>query len=377
MKVPLLDLAAHHAPMREALYDAMRRVADSQRFILGPEVEAFEREIAELCGVTHGIGVSSGSDALLVALMALDIGPGDEVITTTYTFFATAGAVSRVGATPVFVDIEPDSFNLDPGAAVEAIGDRTRAVIPVHLFGRPADMDAIVEAARPRGIVVIEDAAQALGATTPDGRAAGSVGEMTCHSFFPSKNLGGFGDGGMVVTDDEALADRVRLLRGHGARPKYYHEVVGGNFRLDALQAAVLRAKLPQLGAALEGRARAAERYREIFADEGAGLPIALPPHIPGHTYNQFVVRAERRDDLQDHLNGRGIGTAVYYPVPLHLQGCFADLGLGPGDLPEAERAAEESLALPVFPEITADQQRFVVEACRDFYASQGSRLAS
>ena len=368
--IPQLDLEAHHAPMRDELLAAMARVLDSNRFILGPEVEALEREVAALSDVRHGIGVSSGSDALLVALMALDVGPGDEVITTTYTFFATAGAVARLGATPVFVDIEPHSFNLDPRRTVEAIGPRTRAIIPVHLFGRCADMDEIVAAACERGIPVIEDAAQALGATTPDGRPAGSLGAMTCHSFFPSKNLGGFGDGGMVVSDDEALADRVRLLRGHGARPKYHHAEVGGNFRLDALQAAVLRVKLRRLDEVLEGRARAARRYAALFSEIAGDLPIRTPESVPGHTWNQYVIRAERRDALREHLSERGIGTAIYYPIPLHLQACFADLGWGPGDLPEAERAARETLALPIFPEMTEEQARAVVEACAAFYRS-------
>ncbi|MDX1577180.1 MAG: DegT/DnrJ/EryC1/StrS family aminotransferase [Gemmatimonadota bacterium] len=356
--------------MRDELLAAMARVLDSNRFILGPEVEALEREVAALSDVRHGIGVSSGSDALLVALMALDVGPGDEVITTTYTFFATAGAVARLGATPVFVDIEPHGFNLDPRRTVEAIGPRTRAIIPVHLFGRCADMDEIVAAACERGIPVIEDAAQALGATTPDGRPAGSLGAMTCHSFFPSKNLGGFGDGGMVVSDDEALADRVRLLRGHGARPKYHHAEVGGNFRLDALQAAVLRVKLRRLDEVLEGRARAARRYAALFSEIAGDLPIRTPESVPGHTWNQYVIRAERRDALREHLSERGIGTAIYYPIPLHLQACFADLGWGPGDLPEAERAARETLALPIFPEMTEEQARAVVEACAAFYRS-------
>lgn len=366
MNVPLLDLGAHHDPIRDEMMAALERTCASERYILGPEVTAIEAEIAEYTGVRFGIGVSSGSDALLATLMALDIGPGDEVVTSTYTFFATAGAVSRLGAMPMFVDIEPHSFNLDPAATVAAITDRTKAVIPVHLFGRCADMDPILEACRARGIPVIEDAAQALGGRTPDGRMIGTMGDATCHSFFPSKNLGCLGDGGMVVSDDEALADGVRLMRGHGARPKYYHEVVGGNFRLDAIQAAVLRVKLPRLGMALAGRAAAAERYRGLFGE--VDLPVELPEHVEGHSYNQFVIRAPDRDGLQRHLTGAGIGSAIYYPLPLHVQACFADCGMGPGDLPESERAADETLAIPIFPEIEEAQQAAVVEACRGFY---------
>jgi len=370
VNVPLLDLAAHHTPLREEFLDAFTRVMDAQRYILGPEVEALEAEVAERCGVRFGVGVSSGSDALIVALMALDIGPGDEVITSTYTFFATAGAISRLGATPVFVDIEAHSFNLDPQAVIDAIGPRTKAVVPVHLFGRCADMDEIVTAADERGVPVIEDAAQAIGAETPDGRTAGSVGAMTCFSFFPSKTLGGFGDGGMVVSDDERLADKVRLLRGHGARPKYFHKIVGGNFRLDALQAALLRVKLRHLDRSLAGRSAAAERYRTLFGGPAETAQVQLPQHVSGHSYALFVIRADRRDELQEHLSARDIGSAIYYPLPLHVQECFADLGQGSGDLPVSEKAAAETLAIPLFPEITEDQQQAVVDACREFYAA-------
>ncbi len=369
MKVPLLDLAAHHRPLRDQFQEAFDRVLDAEHYILGPEVQALEAEVAARCGVGYGIGVSSGSDALIVALMALGVGPGDEVITSTYTFFATAGAISRLGATPVFVDIEAHSFNLDPQAVIDAIGPRTKAIIPVHLFGRCADMDDIIRAADERGIPVIEDAAQAIGAETPDGRVAGSVGAMTCFSFFPSKSLGGFGDGGMVVSDDEDLADKVRLLRGHGARPKYFHKIVGGNFRLDALQAALLRVKLKHLGTALAGRSAAAQRYRALFGNSSLDA-IELPQHVQGHSYALFVIRAQRRDELQKHLSARDIGNAIYYPLPLHEQECFADLGLGAGDLPHAEKAASETLAIPLFPEITEAQQQAVVDACEEFYNS-------
>lgn len=369
MKVPLLDLAAHHTPLRGEFQAAFERVMDAEHYILGPEVQALEAEVAERCGVGFGVGVSSGSDALIVALMALGVGPGDEVITSTYTFFATAGAISRLGATPVFVDIEAHSFNLDPQAVIDAIGPRTKAIIPVHLFGRCADMDDIITAADEHGIPVIEDAAQAIGAETPDGRISGSVGAMTCFSFFPSKSLGGFGDGGMVVSDDEDLADKVRLLRGHGARPKYFHKIVGGNFRLDALQAAMLRVKLEHLGTALAGRSAAAERYRALFSSSSVDS-IELPQHVQGHSYALFVIRAERRDELQKHLSARDIGNAIYYPLPLHEQECFADLGLRSGDLPHSEKAASETLAIPLFPEITEGQQQTVVDACQEFYSS-------
>ncbi|MCG8469297.1 MAG: DegT/DnrJ/EryC1/StrS family aminotransferase [Gemmatimonadetes bacterium] len=369
MKVPLLDLAAHHASLRVELLDAVRRVMGDERYILGPEVEALEREIAARCEVRHGVGVSSGSDALIVALMALGIGPGDEVVTTTYTFFATAGAIHRLGATPVFVDIDPESFNLDQAATVAAIGSRTKAIVPVHLFGRCASLDEILLAASARGVPVIEDAAQAIGAATPDGRAVGSFGVATCFSFYPSKSLGALGDGGMVVSDDDRFADQVRLLRGHGARPEYVHEVVGGNFRLDALQAALLRVKLAHLDRSLAGRAKAAARYRALFAERANDVPIALPGDVRGHTYSLFVIRADRRDELREHLGRCSIGSAVYYPIPLHLQACFQELGYGEGDLPIAERAARETLALPLYPEITEEQQRAVVDACLAFYS--------
>ncbi|MEI8305744.1 MAG: DegT/DnrJ/EryC1/StrS family aminotransferase [Chloroflexales bacterium] len=363
--VPLLDLKAQYATIRSEIQAAMDRVVESQHFILGPEVEALEREVAAYTQCAHGVGVSSGTDALLVALMAIDLRPGDEVITTAYSFFATAGAVARLGARPVFVDIEPQTYNIDPAQIAAAITPRTRAIIPVHLYGQMADMDQIMAVAVRHGLVVIEDAAQAIGAEQR-GRRAGSIGHMGCFSFFPSKNLGGFGDGGMVTTNDPNLADRLALLRGHGARPKYHHQFVGGNFRLDALQAAVLRVKLRHLDGWIVGRQRNAALYRRLLA--AAGDPVVAPAEWPDgrHIYNQFVVRTRQRDPLMAHLRAHAIGHEVYYPVPLHLQECFADLGYRTGDLPESEAAARETLALPIYPELRADQIEQVVGALTD-----------
>jgi dTDP-4-amino-4,6-dideoxygalactose transaminase len=378
MRVPLLDLPAQFAPLREAVLAEIARVCDAQYFVLGPDVERFEREVAAYLGVPHAIGVSSGTDAILAALMALGIGPGDEVITPTYSFFATAGCVWRVGARPVFVDVDPATFNVTAGAVEAAMTPRTRAVLPVHLFGQMVEMAPLQSLAARHGIVVIEDACQSIGATEA-GVAAGGIGELGCFSFFPSKNLGAFGDGGLVTARDAALADRVRLMRGHGSRTKYHHELVGGNFRLDALQAAVLRVKLPHLDAWSEGRRRNAERYRQRFAEAttragvtvGEASPAPTPPGVivlpaerPGvrHIYNQFVIRTGRRDELKAHLSAKGIGTEVYYPVPFHLQACFASLGHGVGDFPAAEACAADSLALPIYAELTDAQQQFVVD---------------
>jgi dTDP-4-amino-4,6-dideoxygalactose transaminase len=381
MQVPLLDLRLQYAPLRAQIEAAIREVCDSQRFILGPEVEAFEREIAPYCGCDHAIGMSSGSDALLAALMAIDLAPGDEVITTPYTFFATAGAVSRLGSKTVFVDIDPLTYNIVPEAIEAAITPRTRAIIPIHLFGQMADMDPIMAVAMRHGIPVIEDAAQAIGAEYR-GRKAGSIGASGCFSFFPSKNLGAFGDAGLVSTNDASLAERLRIVRGHGAKPKYYHRVVGGNFRLDALLAAVLRVKLPYLDGWTAARQRNAATYRLLFAEAGLVVPpdasadelrasggVSLPVEAEGctHIYNQFVIRSGRRDDLQRFLKERQIGTEVYYPLSLHQQECFANLGYTTGDFPESERAAAETLALPIYPELTPDMQETVVEAIADF----------
>ncbi|HZA34553.1 MAG TPA: DegT/DnrJ/EryC1/StrS family aminotransferase [Vicinamibacterales bacterium] len=364
MRVPLLDLQAQFAGIRDEVLSAVVRVCDSQRFVMGPEVEAFEHEMAELLGVTDAIGVSSGTDALLVSLMALGVGPGDEVVTSTYSFFATAGAVSRVGATPVFVDIDPRTFNIDVAQVARTITPRTRALMPVHLFGQMADMDPIVELAAQARVPIIEDAAQTIGARYA-GRPAGGIGALGCFSFFPSKNLGAFGDAGLVTTKDEALASRVRLLRTHGAERQYHHRVVGGNFRIDALQAAVLRVKAPHLAAWTAARQRNAARYRELFEAAGLTNRITMPAEAAGrtHIYNQFVVRVPDRDRVKAALEARGVATAIYYPVPFHQQECFAYLGPWPQGFPEAERAARESLALPVFGELSDDQLRYVVDS--------------
>jgi dTDP-4-amino-4,6-dideoxygalactose transaminase len=367
--VPLLDLKEQYRPIREEIRAAIDRVADAQWFINGPEVEGLEREVAAYSGAPYGIGVSSGTDALLVAMMAIEVQPGDEIITTPYSFFATAGCIARLGAKPVFVDIDPNSYNILPAAIEAAITPRTRVIIPVHLYGQMAEMDPIMDIARRHNLIVIEDAAQAIGSEY-HGHRAGSMGDFGCFSFFPSKNLGGFGDGGLVTALDEALAARVRQLRNHGDGPKYYHKFVGGNFRLDALQAAVLRVKLPYLDQWTEGRQRNAARYRALFASadlQTVGLPTESPERR--HIYNQFVIRVSRRDELIAHLRERQIGCEVYYPVPLHLQECFAYLGHKTGDFPACEAAANETLALPIYPELTEAQQATVVDAVADFVA--------
>jgi dTDP-4-amino-4,6-dideoxygalactose transaminase len=368
MKVPLLDLQAQYATIRNEVRAAIDRVCESQHFIMGPEVSAFEDEVAAHCDAKFAVGMSSGTDALLAALMAVGVGPGDEVITSTYSFFATAGTIARLGARPVFVDIERSTFNLDPAMLAARVTPRTKAIVPVHLFGRCCDMDAIGAVAAAQDVAVIEDAAQAIGALDERGRIAGAIGAVGCLSFFPSKNLGAFGDGGMVLSNDAQLAERLRILRAHGSKPKYHHHLVGGNFRLDALQAAVLRVKLKFLPDWTKARRENADRYRLLFAKRGLEA-IALPEDRPGHIYNQFVIRSKQRDQLQRFLLEHGIGTEVYYPVPLHLQPCFAELGYGKGDLPEAEAAAQESLALPIYPELTEDAQRYVVEQIGDFLA--------
>lgn len=360
MSVPLLDLKAQYSSLRDELNEAMLRVAESQHFILGPEVEALEREVAAYSQCRHGIGVSSGTDALLIALMALDIGPGDEVITTPFTFFATAGCIARVGAKPVFVDIEADTYNLDPAQVEKAITPRTRAIMPVHLYGQMVDMDPLMAIANRHRLPVIEDAAQAIGAEYK-GRRAGSVGAVGCFSFFPSKNLGGFGDGGMVVTNDDALAEKIRLLRNHGMQPKYYYKLIGGNFRLDALQAAVLRIKLKHLDAWSEGRQRNAAWYRAHLSAAPFGLPFEAPGRR--HIYNQFMIRTSNRDQVIESLKRAGVGYEVYYPVPLHLQDCFAALGHKKGDFPVSEEAARTVLALPIYPELTESQLQEVTAA--------------
>ena len=365
MKVPLVDLKAQYASIESEIRAAIDRVCESQHFILGPEVAALEADVAALCGVRFGIGVSSGTDALLVALMALGVGAGDEVVTTPYSFFATAGVIARLGARPVFVDIDPQTFNIDLSAVPAKLGARTKAIIPVHLYGRCVDLKDTARLAAARKIPIIEDAAQAIGATDPHGRPAGTGGAMGCFSFFPSKNLGAFGDGGMVVTNDEGLADRLRSLRVHGSTQKDHYAVVGGNFRLDALQAAVLRVKLPYVAAWTARRRDNADRYRRLCHAAGLLDWLRLPQDTPGHTYHQFTIRLPKRDGVAKFLQQHGVATAMYYPRPLHLQECFAPLGYRQGDFPHAEAAARESLALPIYPELTEAQQRHVVDALK------------
>ncbi len=354
MNVPLVDLSAIHAPLRAELDAAIARVLDTSRFIGGPEVTSLEAEVAGVAGARFAVGVSSGTDALLVSLMALGVGAGDEVITTPFSFFATAGVIARLGARPVFVDMDPATFNLDPAAAAAACTSRTKAVIPVHLYGRPASLPAV-------DVPIVEDAAQSIGACAVRGAFA-------CLSFFPTKNLGAFGDGGAVLTNDEERAQAVRTLRQHGARTKYFHETVGGNFRLDALQAAVLRVKLPRLAAWTAARRANAERYRALAA--AATLPdaVVFPADTPEHVYNQFVIRAPRRDALRKHLTAAGVSTVIYYPRAFHEQECFAELGYRAGAFPHTERACQEVLALPIAPGLTEEQQGYVVEQIAAFY---------
>ncbi|MFZ1983835.1 MAG: DegT/DnrJ/EryC1/StrS family aminotransferase [Desulfatitalea sp.] len=370
MKVPLLDLKAQYQRIKEEVRAAIDEICESQYFILGPQVAQMEERIARYCRTPYAVGVSSGSDALIIALMAAGIGPGHRVLTTPYTFFATAGAVARVGATPVFVDIDPGTYNLDPAqlaATIErmAPGERAtvKAVIPVHLYGQCAEMDPILEIARRYQLVVIEDAAQAIGAEYK-GRRAGSMGAFGCFSFFPSKNLGAFGDGGLVTAATEAIDRQLRLLRMHGMEPKYYHQAIGGNFRLDALQAAIVSVKLAYLDDWTRARQNNAATYRRLFRESGLSERIGLPVEKQNrHIYNQFVIRVpERRDALRDYLGSQEIGSEVYYPVPLDRQACFAYLGYRPGDFPESERAAAQTLALPIYPELHPDQLAFVVE---------------
>jgi dTDP-4-amino-4,6-dideoxygalactose transaminase len=378
--VPLLDLKAQHAAVRDEVMAAVQEVFDSQRFILGPRVEALEAAIAQYSQCRHAVGMSSGTDALLAALMAEGIGPGDEVITSPFSFFATAGVVQRLGARPVFVDVEAGGFNIDTARIEAAITDRTRAVIPVHLFGQMADMPAVTAIAERHDLVVVEDAAQAIGAEHR-GRRAGSFGHYGCFSFFPSKNLGAAGDAGMVVCNDETRAERLRCMRAHGSRTKYFHEFVGGNFRIDALQAAVLEVKLKHLDAWTDQRNRNAERYRALFAAAGCNVAasaqleradqLVLPPanEADRHVYNQFVIRVRDRDALRTYLSEHGIGHEVYYPLPFHLQKCFEYLSYRAGDFPLSERASEQALALPIYPELTSQQIEYVVGVIANFLA--------
>jgi dTDP-4-amino-4,6-dideoxygalactose transaminase len=374
-QVPLLDLKAQHKTIREEVLAELVRVVDSQRFILGEDVKKFEAQIAAYCTTQFAIGCASGSDALILALMALEIGSGDEVLTTPFTFFATAGAISRVGATPVFVDVEEDTFNIDTNRleGVLAAHPKVRAIMPVHLFGACADMEPILKIADARGLPVVEDAAQAIGSEYK-GRRAGSMGRIGCFSFFPSKNLGGFGDGGIITTNDPALAERMMALRVHGGARKYLHQWIGMNSRLDTIQAAVLAVKLRYLDGWSEGRQKNADVYRAKLA----GIPGVIAPQARDyqnrHIYNQFSIRCPRRDALQAHLKNRGIGSEVYYPLPLHLQPCYAFLGHKKGDFPISERLAEEALALPIHSELAAEDIDYVCEEIRSFYACESSR---
>jgi len=374
MQVPLLDLRAQYAPLKARIMAEIEAVCDSQALVLGPKTEAFENAVASYCGAKHCIGVSSGTDAELVLLMALGIGPGDVVLTTPYTFFATASCVSRLGARPVFVDIDPATCNISPAALEAALKKHptAKAIIPVHLFGCCADMAAIMALGARHGIPVLEDAAQALGARHPLG-GAGAIGEAGWFSFYPTKNLGAFGDAGMVTCADDALAAKIRALRNHGMEPRYFHKWIGGNFRIDAIQSAVLSVKLPHLDEWSAARAGHAARYRELFTARGLDKFVGLPAEpwkgtAHHHIYNQFILRSPRRDALRKHLTDAGVGSEVYYPLPLHMQECFRDLGYREGDFPESERAARETLALPVYPELSAEQQDYVVDAVAGFH---------
>jgi dTDP-4-amino-4,6-dideoxygalactose transaminase len=371
MKVPLLDLRAQQEPLRQEIDVAVGRILDSTGFILGSDVSELEREIAEYCQARHAIACASGTDALLLALMALNISTDDEVITTPYSFFSTASSITRLTAKPVFVDIDPETYNFDVAQIESKITDRTRAIMPVHLFGQCVPMDELMKISEKYNLPVIEDAAQAIGAEDT-GRRAGCFGAIGCFSFYPSKNLGAAGDGGIMTTNDDDLAHLLRVLRVHGAESKYYHKFVGLNSRLDNLQAAILRVKLPHLDAWTTGRQLNAKNYRELFEDAGLAEQIKLPLELENarHIYNQFTIRVfgEKRDALKSFLAENNIGTDVYYPVPLHLQECFAYLGYKPGDLPEAEKTARETLALPIYPELTLEQQQYVVEKIRGFF---------
>jgi len=383
--VPLLDLKPQYQALKAELDEAMLKVAASQMFILGPAVRELEEKLASYCGAKHGIGLSSGTDALLIALMALDIGVGDEVVTSAYTFFATGGTIARVGARPIFLDIEPASYNIDVNLVRQFLedscerragglynrhtGGRVRVLMPVHLYGQSADMDPLMALARKHDLPLIEDAAQSIGAEYPPGRRSGGIGDIGCLSFFPTKNLGAFGDAGMCVTNDDALAAKLRMLRVHGMEPKYYHALIGGNFRIDELQAAVLLVKFRHLEDWHAGRRRNAAYYDAAFRKAGIADRVTTPVVLPGHRhiYNQYVIRAPNRDRLRAHLAECGIGTEIYYPVPLHMQQCFAYLGYRPEDCPESARAAGETLALPIYPELSEIQLQHVVDSIAGF----------
>jgi dTDP-4-amino-4,6-dideoxygalactose transaminase len=386
MKVPLLDLKPQYLSLKKELDEAILRVAESQYFILGPEVEKMEKEFCDYLGCKYAIGVSSGTDALLLALMAIDLKPGDEVIVPTYSFFATAGVVSRLNATPVLTDIDPVTFNINPDDVKKKITSKTKAIIPVHLYGQSAEMEPLMKIAKEKNIFIIEDAAQAIGTEYKDGRCVGTIGDIGCFSFFPSKNLGGYGDGGLVTTNNDELAHMLRIKRVHGGEKKYYHKVIGGNFRIDALQSAVLRVKLPHLDKWSEKRRANADYYNELFIKSGLAeetgkinfdeknqvlLPKPVYKNMPNvknyHIYNQYIIRIQERDELKKFLTENEIGNEIYYPVPFHMQECFINLNYKVGDFPEAEKASNMSLALPVYPELTKEQQEFVVHKIKEF----------
>jgi len=386
MQVPLLDLKLQYQSLKKELDEAVLKVAESQYFILGPEVTALESEICSYLNVKHAIGVSSGTDALLLSLMAIGIGPGDEVIVPTYSFFATAGVVSRLNAVPVFVDNDMVTFNISPSKIEEKITSKTKAIIPVHLYGQSADMHPIMEIANKYNLKVVEDGAQAIGVEYKDGKKVGTFGDAGCFSFFPSKNLGGYGDGGMITTNDDGLAERIRIMRVHGGAPKYHHKVIGGNFRLDALQAAVLRVKLPHLDSWSEKRRKNAVIYKKYFVEYGLNsgdntleysdenkvlLPEAIYENVElnnYHIFNQHIIRVQKRDELIDYLRSKNIGCEIYYPVPFHKQECFSNLNFDKNDFPNADTAAAETIALPIFPELTKEQIKYVVEMIYSFY---------
>jgi dTDP-4-amino-4,6-dideoxygalactose transaminase len=386
MKVPLLDLKPQYLSLKKELDEAILRVAESQYFILGPEVEKMEKEFCDYLGCKYAIGVSSGTDALLLALMAINVGPGDEVIVPTYSFFATAGVVSRLNAKPVLTDIDPVTFNIDPEDVKKKINSKTKVIIPVHLYGQSADLEPLMKIAKEKNIFVIEDAAQAIGTEYEDGKCVGTIGDIGCFSFFPSKNLGGYGDGGLVTTNNDELAYMLRIKRVHGGEQKYYHKVIGGNFRIDALQSAVLRVKLPHLNKWSDKRRANADYYNELFIKSGLAedtgktkfdtknkilLPKAVYKNVSGlrnyHIYNQYIIRIQKRDDLKKFLTENEIGNEIYYPVPFHLQDCFKNLNYKFGDFPESENASKTSLAIPVYPELTKEQQEFVVQKIKEF----------
>jgi dTDP-4-amino-4,6-dideoxygalactose transaminase len=370
MKVPFIDLKVQYQSIRSEVEKTMAEVCEEQAFILGTRVQAFEKAIADYLAVSNTIGVASGSDALLLSLMALEVGPGDEVMTSPYTFFATVGSILRLGARPVFVDIDANTFNLNTKLIDAALTPKVKVLLPVHLYGQCSDMNPLQSLAKDEDLKIVEDAAQAIGAKY-HGKMAGTIGDLGCFSFYPTKNLGGFGDGGMVVTRDAELAERIRLLRVHGSREPYRHEVVGCNSRLDVLQAAVLLIKLKNLDRWTELRRQHALLYERLFSQAGLVGQVIIPHEQPGcyHVYNQYVIRVPRRDELRKFLAQEGIGTEVYYPIPLHLQPCLKPFGYRPGDLPKAQRAAQESLALPIYPELTEDQQAYVVEKIKAFYS--------